>query len=214
MKIQASRTQQFQWVRQTSEEGLMQPSRSPPQSVGIRLQSGDQRDSSQNRRERPSTQALLPFVQLLHGSPLFLNIGLCKYSSLSFNQLDGYVVKWWIPLQCQMKTCIFNASNPILLFTLLSSFNLALNRNSINERAVMELFHFFMIKQGDVKSNSRIVLRTRSYPECQKHETVTRNLEFVSYSRDTYTTDDVIAKTYAKFMRLINLQNRIPIEYL
>lgn len=78
-----------------------------------------------------------------------------------------------------------------------SSFKLARSTNGIYKGGTIWLLHFSVEKQARAALNSRIDLSSRSSIMHQKEGGLKVNCKVIQYLLEMYTTDDVVAETYA-----------------
>lgn len=123
---------------------------------------------------------------------------LANTSSRYDNEVGRNVVKWAKRLQALIETSIFNPVNPISIINLLSSFNKAYDTNSIHDRAVLCLLHFFLKNQAAAALNLQIASKDNSSCRRQKERTPPTYWKVVNYLLETKDTKTKLPKQMPK----------------
>lgn len=98
-----------------------------------------------------------------------------------------------------MRSFLFNAFDPITIISFLSPFKLACDTNGIDEEFAISLFPFFMKGLSAAVLNSPLCLSptSSSATPTAKEWMLKTYAEVVIYLLQIYSTDDLIANTYA-----------------
>lgn len=134
-----------------------------------------------------------------------------RLTEKQYTDEDARKMKRWITgAEVEMRTRLFNGSDPITILTFLSSFRSSCDSIGVHEGAALWLFQYFLRDPAKASLTARL---GRPHERGSKAGKLTSYCQVVNHLLRTFATDDIIAEAEADLTRCVQTDKMTEAQF-